>query len=218
MAPLTTPHPRRSPPSPPSSSLPGIKRGIAIGCAVSLTILLIALLAYFALKQRTKQRKAALQSTPPKGTHDMVLPLPSPGPPPPYLPEKIQCGVIPPPPLVEADAQTIHELPATPPCVHVAELASKPQLEVQELDGKTVLERAGETAEGCKARSATPTLHLHIEHVGESDASHCREQSCGSQLVVSPMDGSPMCVSPLDERYRLSGDAERGAGRRFSWE
>jgi hypothetical protein len=91
------------------SSLPGIKRGIAIGVACSVSVILIAILAFFAIKRRNRTLKRSRQAQimiaenveaeawPQEKAWWTATP---PSPP------------IPPPPPVEADARTIYELDA----------------------------------------------------------------------------------------------------------
>lgn len=96
------------------TALPGIKRGIAIGVACSVAIVLIAILAFFAIRRRNRilARKLQQQQTPePDYTSAQpVLPekawwpnAPSPAP---------MVTTMSPQPPVEADAHVIYELDA----------------------------------------------------------------------------------------------------------
>lgn len=80
------------------SALPGMKRGIAIGVACSVGIIMVALLAFFAYRRRKQQatRHAKLSSEEPVELDTG------------FWPQEKTRHVHPPP--IEADAQTIHEL------------------------------------------------------------------------------------------------------------
>jgi hypothetical protein len=98
------------------STLPGIKRGIAIGVACSVSIILIAILAFFAIRRRNRVLKRNRLAGIPKIEHIEAEAWPqekawwtAPTPPSPPLPIPIP---IPSPPPVEADARTIYELDA----------------------------------------------------------------------------------------------------------
>jgi hypothetical protein len=95
------------------SALPGIKRGIAIGVACSVSVVLIALLAFLAIKRRNRvlARRLQHQTLEARDTHAQSR-----------LQEKtwwpnapssvLPVATLPPQPPVEADAHTIYELDA----------------------------------------------------------------------------------------------------------
>ncbi|KAF1848660.1 uncharacterized protein K460DRAFT_403937 [Cucurbitaria berberidis CBS 394.84] len=91
------------------TGLPGMKRGIAIGVACSVAILVVALLAFFAVRRRKRILRSPKNSgnnmVELSGTevwpHEKALQIASPPQPPPL-------------PLVEADARAIYELDADP--------------------------------------------------------------------------------------------------------
>ena len=91
-------------------ALPGIKRGIAIGVACSVSVVLIAILAFFAIRRRNRILARRAQSMTGKPEHLDVetgsqektwWAATPPSPPPPPSP-------------VEADTQIIYELDANP--------------------------------------------------------------------------------------------------------
>ncbi|RAR15377.1 AAA-domain-containing protein [Stemphylium lycopersici] len=94
------------------SPLPGIKRGIAIGVACSVSVILIAILAIFAIRRRNralargaKQKNLQTEDTGAEfGSQEKTWWMNTPPSPPPP-------AILPPPP-VEADAHTIYELDA----------------------------------------------------------------------------------------------------------
>jgi heme/copper-type cytochrome/quinol oxidase subunit 2 len=98
------------------STLPGIKRGIAIGVAFSVSIVLIAILAYFVIRRRRRSRKQKAKTNPEEDLEKEVV-----------LPEKATWIVPPPPPPVEADARAVYELDAT----EIVELPSEMSPDVQ---------------------------------------------------------------------------------------
>jgi len=110
-------------------ALPGIKRGIAIGVACSVSVILIAILAFFAIRRRNRvlARRAQCNTTTP-ANHDIET-----GP-----QEKARWSAIPPtpplptPPPVEADTQVIYELDANP----ITELPGGSS--AQEIEGENV--------------------------------------------------------------------------------
>lgn len=95
------------------TSLPGIKRGIAIGVACSVSIVLIAILAFLAIRRRNRVLARKLQHQAPKSGDADAQPVqqekawwptvPSSAPP---------VAALPPQTPVEADAHTIYELDA----------------------------------------------------------------------------------------------------------
>jgi hypothetical protein len=111
-----------------SSVLPGLKRGIAVGVASSVCLILIALLAFFALRRR-KQRKTQRQ----QGHSPDAKELPA-------WSEEDKTSVPPeknwiliPPSPSEADTRAIYELDASP----VPELPTKIHISgAQELDAE----------------------------------------------------------------------------------
>jgi hypothetical protein len=166
------------------ASLPGMKRGIAIGVAASVCIILIALLAIFAVRRRRKLKAQQLQadtSNPAPETEWAKDEKEDPA-------REVRCGPVPAPaPLVEADARTIYELDANP----TPELPTKDEgRKAQELDaGIEKLVEAGSYT----PKKNVPALHISppqlapIEHV--------------SLLGTSPLGVSPLGVSPLEEVY-----------------
>ncbi|USP75188.1 hypothetical protein yc1106_02462 [Curvularia clavata] len=96
------------------TSLPGIKRGIAIGVACSVSIVLIALLAFLAIRRRNRILARRLQPQTQEADHASAQPVlqekawwpnaPSPAP--------VVATVPPQQPPVEADAHIIYELDA----------------------------------------------------------------------------------------------------------
>ncbi|KAJ4346621.1 uncharacterized protein N0V89_010552 [Didymosphaeria variabile] len=193
--PQTTASPSSPSPEPQTPSvLPGLKRGIAVGVASSVCLILIALLAFFALRRRNKRK--ALQQ---QGHSPDIKELPAWSeqksiPPP---PEK-QWIPIPPSPI-EADTQTIHELEASP----VPELPTKIHVPgAQELDtgsadnNKNALNRKDITTRESVGRygsseprySDVPTLRISPPEMSPL--------STASLLAISPLT-----VSPLEEAY-----------------
>ncbi|EUC51266.1 hypothetical protein COCMIDRAFT_21254 [Bipolaris oryzae ATCC 44560] len=94
------------------SALPGIKRGIAIGAACSVSVVLIAILAFLAIRRRNRILAQRLQHQTPEARGVEAQPQEKtwwPHAPPPVLPV---ATLPPPPPPVEVDAHIIHELDA----------------------------------------------------------------------------------------------------------
>ncbi|KAF1963733.1 hypothetical protein CC80DRAFT_541648 [Byssothecium circinans] len=126
--------PREAQPQQPASqstNLPGMKRGIAIGVAASITIILIAVLAHFVYRRRKNLKTKTLQAQLDQSNNTPNTPS--------WPKEKYDTGAggdywrtlpAPPAPPVEADAMTIHEMDGTG---RVPELPTK--LHVQELPG-----------------------------------------------------------------------------------
>lgn len=121
MAPTPTPatpdQPRNSTESDgPQSTLPGMKRGIAIGVACCIAVLIIALPPFFALRRRKRLRK--------KSTSPDLVELPA-ADPIIYSPKVENYQEI---PLVEAEARPIYELDAgqvSKPSVHISIMKEK---------------------------------------------------------------------------------------------
>lgn len=99
-----TPTPDVQPNPDEESTLPGMKRGIAIGVACSVFIIMVALLAFFAYRRRKQQAT--------KAKHSKLVP---------QEPVEMDAGVTWPPPRqekglynytvpIEADAYVVHEL------------------------------------------------------------------------------------------------------------
>lgn len=178
------------------SVLPGLKRGIAVGVASSVCLILIALLSFFALRRR-KQRKAQRQ----RGLTPDIKELPAwaQAAPTPALPEKNWIPI--PPSPIEADTQVLYELEASPP--PVPELPTKIHVPgPQELDA----EYAGEDAHDLKRTS------LGTRESVESYGASAPRYSDVPTLCISPPEMSrlsttsllaisPMAVSPLEEAY-----------------
>ena len=209
MAPLPLPQSSPSPSSTPQEqqqpkTLPGMKRGIAIGVAASVCIILIAMLAFFAIRHRklAKAQLLALQQQQQKHL------------PPPWQEEK-QCineKSIPgcttesmrpsPAPLVEADTRPIFELDANP----TPELPTKDEgRKAQELDGSDSSNSnsnmhifmgtdekvpLGEAVERDAPRRLVPVLHISPPETVSRDNV--------ALLGVSPAGTSPGVVSPLE--------------------
>jgi hypothetical protein len=164
-----------------------MKRGIAIGVAASVCIILIALLAFFAVQRRKKIKAQARQS--------------------PLVPdieqekhyvaeskEEIHDLPISPAPLVEADTRTIYELDAEP----MPELPTKDNgRKAQELDGENVGDLKGLPSYESLSRS-TPKRSVPVLHISPPESSQLEGMAL---LGISPAGASPMIVSPLEEVY-----------------
>lgn len=199
MAPSPQPSDTSSAPAPSQDSqgpsvLPGLKRGIAVGVASSVCLILIALLAFFALRRR-KQRKAQQQRA--RSPDIKELPAWAERPRSPAPPEKNWIPI--PPSPIEADTHTIYELDASP----VPELPTKIHVPgAHELDAKNVsgtpvdIKRTSLAARESTERygaseprySDVPTLRIFPPEVSPL--------STTSLLAVSPLT-----VSPLEEAY-----------------
>lgn len=94
------------------SALPGIKRGIAIGVACSVSVVLIAILAFLAIRRRNRILAQGLQHQIPEagGVKTQQEKTWWPHAPPPVL--SAATLPPPPPPPVEVDAHIIYELDA----------------------------------------------------------------------------------------------------------
>lgn len=176
------------------SGLPGLKRGIAIGVASSVCLILIALLAHFAVKRRRKLALAKAQNESTTTDHQ----APSPGSehqriyekalPPLY--DDAACTPAPAPaPPVEAEARPIYEMDAG----QVPELPSKAHVrDAQELDGGL-----GTSERGLK-EERRPVVPQAARQVPVLRISPPEISPLGS---VSPLAVSPLGISPLEEAY-----------------
>ncbi|KAK7180945.1 hypothetical protein DPSP01_000590 [Paraphaeosphaeria sporulosa] len=188
----SAPSPSTAPQAP--SVLPGLKRGIAVGVASSVCLILIALLAFFALRRR-KQRKAQhrQQHSPdikelPTWAERSGTPVP---------PEKNWIPI--PPSPIEADTQAIYELEASP----VPELPTGIHVSgAQELGA----EDASESSIDIKRTSLA--TRESVERYGTSESQYRDMPTLRiSPPEVSPLTTtsllaiSPLTVSPLEEAY-----------------
>lgn len=198
MAPLPQPSPTPSSSTSdpqPSSVLPGLKRGIAVGVASCVCLIMIALLALFVIRRR-KQCKAQQQLGHSPNARELPGWLNEKNFPP--LPEKKWIPV--PSSPIEVDTHTIHELeagqvPELPTKVHVPGL--------QELDAGSTIDKS----EDLKRES------LFIkDDVERHEASEPRYREVPTLRIpppeMSPLGGSslpgmsPLLISPLEEVYK----------------
>ena len=173
-------------------ALPGIKRGIAIGVACSVSVVVIAILAFFAIRRRNRvlARRAQPHTTkaeimdaeagPQEKAWWAATPASSPSLPPP------------PPPPVEVDAQIIYELDAG----QIPELHG--DTAVQEVDGNDNHHDKSKEAEELYAQKLeqwrTWSMALEPEPSGPTlEAVYSRLPL----LTVSPPEASSGEVSPL---------------------
>ncbi|KAF2640101.1 hypothetical protein P280DRAFT_27366 [Massarina eburnea CBS 473.64] len=212
-----------------STGLPGMKRGIAIGVAASITLILIALLAHFAYRRRKNIKISELQAqTQAQPDHTNMTSWP-----------KEKSDINPdywrplPPPPVEADARTIHELdgvsslPELPTKAHVQELDAE---ERRRSNGQRLGDWAQWTTALDDARSSATTPKTHTAERPNTRASGREGQrpelpqlsiSSTTSAQLSPLSGtseggmspfntatnrgstgaSPLSVSPLEEVY-----------------
>ncbi|EDU41584.1 hypothetical protein PtrSN002B_001464 [Pyrenophora tritici-repentis] len=184
-------------------ALPGIKRGIAIGVACSVSIVLIAILAFLAIRRRNRvlARRAQSNSEEP-GNLDIE----------PAYHEKARWSATtpsppPPPPPVEADAHTIYELDANP----IPELPGNSS--AQEVEGKNIgpgeANEADEIYEQKLKQWRTWSIALESNDSSTTtDAAHRRlplltvsspETTLGdvSPMLRSSWDLSPQYASPI---------------------
>lgn len=176
------------------SALPGLKRGIAVGVASSVCLILIALLTFFALRRR-KQRKAQHQ----QGHSPDIKELPA------WseatrAPAPAEKNWIPiPPSPIEADTRAIHELDAST----VPELPTKIHvLGAQELDA----EGASGNAIDLKRMSLTTRESVERHEAnkpGYRDVPTLRisPPEMSPLSTTSLLAISPLTVSPLEEVY-----------------
>ena len=191
---ITTSISTRSDSEAPSSTLPGLKRGIAVGVASSVCLILIALLAAFVVRRR-KQRKAQKQQhVHPSDVKELPDTSNEKGAPP--LPEKDWISILPSP--VEADTHIIYELEAG----QVPELPSHapgiPELDCENTGGRVkdlgqpgpiVKDESVEARVMCEPRYRdVPTLCISPPEMSPLSSS--------SLLGISPLS-----VSPLEEAY-----------------
>ncbi|CAG5185411.1 uncharacterized protein ALTATR162_LOCUS11298 [Alternaria atra] len=171
-------------------ALPGIKRGIAIGVACSVSVVVIAILAFFAIRRRNRvlSRRAQLHTTKAE-TMDSEA----------GLQEKAWWAAtpasspsLPPPPPVEADAQIIYELDAG----QIPELHG--DTAAQEVDGNDNHHDMSKDAEDLYAQKLEQWRAWSIA-IEPNPSSPTIEpvHSCLPLLMVSPPEASPGEVSPL---------------------
>jgi len=198
MAPVAQQLAPRSPPQPRESVLPGMKRGIAIGVASSVCLILISLVALLVVRRRRQARKRARQQTEdaslpwPPEKNSIYMPHPandgrvvSLQPPASPLPEE------PPQPPVEADTRTIYELDAG----IVLELPTKVHTpKAQELHA---FEKDNEAKE-CEALESDSERRRRYRDV---PSLHITPPDMVSAPNMSPSGVSPMAVSPLEDAY-----------------
>jgi hypothetical protein len=172
-------------------ALPGIKRGIAIGVACSVSVVVIAILAFFAIRRRNRvlARRVRLQTTTTEPVNDeagpqekawwAATPASSPSLPPP------------PPPPVEADVRTIYELDAG----QIPELHG--DTAAHEVEGNSN-HAVSEEAEDLYAQKLQQWRTWNI--APEPNAASNTVEPVHSRLpllMVSPPEGSPGEISPL---------------------
>ncbi|RMZ69595.1 60s ribosomal l44 [Pyrenophora seminiperda CCB06] len=164
-------------------ALPGIKRGIAIGVACSVFVLLIAILAFFAIRRRNRVLARRAQcNAPAAGNLDVET----------GSQEKAWWSApppSPPPPPVEADTQTIYELDANP----IPELPGVTS--VQEVDGKGIDRDAADEANEIYDQKLKQwkTWSIALESNDSSEVRHCHLPL----LTVSPPETTLGDVSPM---------------------
>jgi heme/copper-type cytochrome/quinol oxidase subunit 2 len=164
------------------SSLPGIKRGIAIGVAFSVSIVLIAILTYFVIRRRRKTRKQKAKTTSEEDLEKEVV-----------LPEKATWIVPPPPPpLVEADARAVYELDAT----EIAELPSdmNPDAQTQRLSSGNLMSEEERDLYAQKMRQQERWSFTYESDVISPSSENARGRS--SPPMVSPSHDGFIQVSP----------------------
>jgi hypothetical protein len=178
------------------SGLPGMKRGIAIGVACSVTILLVALLSYIAIRRRRRLAAAAAAEA---AKIQTVAEVEGDGGFWPAAPEKPrhteaqQMGVHRGPP-VEADAQTIHELDAQ----QIPELPGNYASHELEAGRKKTqgedLDEYAQTQRQWEMWKYTPEEHHEQPYHKHSDSKHTLPEL----TVSSPSPQTPYgLVSPL---------------------
>lgn len=177
-----------------SSVLPGLKRGIAVGVASSVCLILVALLAFFVLRRR-KQRKAQQQqgrspsvkelpawpdgnfpSTPINSEKNWIA-LPS-------SPVEVDAH----PTIYEMDAGQIRQIPELPTKIHISG-ASELETGQAKNESDELQRQSLTTKEDVGYRySDVPTLHISPPEMSPLNSS-------------SLLGLSPLSVSPLEEAY-----------------
>jgi hypothetical protein len=169
------------------SSLPGIKRGIAIGVACSVSVILIAILAFFAIRRRNRTLKRSRQAQPMMAENVEAEAWPQEKAwwtaTPPSLP-------IPPPPPVEADTRTIYELDAD---------------QIPELPSHTIVQHTARVKNEEVVYDNEDNLYAQKlkqwkawSVAIEPEPTIARPASWQSpMLTISPPESSPRDVSPL---------------------
>lgn len=166
-----------------------MKRGIAIGVACSVAVVLVALVAFFAYRRRSRLAFAQQQSKNEvvEAQHPEIWPQ-----------EKAwQTDMPSPAPLVEAEARTIYEMDAN----QIPELPACNKTDVQELESISRSDR--KFSFECDEEDAHKTNVQHweawslalddVQEPTSRDDAHRRLPL----LTVSPPEGCPGNVSPL---------------------
>jgi hypothetical protein len=171
-------------PQEPESPLPGIKRGIAIGVACSVSLILILILAFFAIRRRNRILSHVRQAETTAANKLEVEAWPQ---------EKAWWTATPPsPPPVEADARTIYELDAT----QITELPSNTNAQVTERirGGNNISENENDLYAQKLEQWKAWSIALEPDPTrATSKDSHCRLPL----LTVSPPEAARGDVSPL---------------------
>ncbi|KAH6865106.1 hypothetical protein BKA58DRAFT_462694 [Alternaria rosae] len=175
-------------------ALPGIKRGIAIGVACSVSVVVIAILAFFAIRRRNRvlARRAQLQTTKRESMDAEAGPQEKA-----WYSTPASSPPLPTPPPVEADVRTIYELDAG----QIPELHG--DTAVQEVEGNGNIHATSEAEElYVRKLEQWRTWSIALE---PDTTSHTIEAAHAPipLLMVSPPEASPGGVSPLQ---RLSRD------------
>ncbi|KAL1794316.1 hypothetical protein ACET3X_007737 [Alternaria dauci] len=171
-------------------ALPGIKRGIAIGVACSVSVVVIAILAFFAIRRRNRvlARRAQLHTTKTEAMDAEAGPQEKAW----WAATPASSPSLPPPPPVEADAQIIYELDAG----QIPELYG--DIAAQEVDGNGKHHDMSEEAEDLYARKLEQwkawSMAFEPEPLGPTlETVYSRLPL----LTISPPEASPGEVSPL---------------------
>lgn len=224
---VSTPSPTLSSNIPQESQtgLPGMKRGIAIGVACSVAVVLIALVTYFAFKRRSRitleqQEQRNSKANYFNGTEPETWPQ-----------EKIVDLEMPPSlptlPPVEADARTIYEMDATqvpelPSHTHAQEMETSPKINrnswfsdddvvyMQKLQQWETWNGTLHTPEQSNVRNKSDR-QLPLLTISPPDG--CKGNI--SPLLISPWDGSSRSASPVD--LSPLPDAHLPSHRRDIW-
>ncbi|KAH7378283.1 hypothetical protein BKA66DRAFT_513315 [Pyrenochaeta sp. MPI-SDFR-AT-0127] len=188
------------------TGLPGMKRGIAIGVACSVAVILIALLAFFAYRRRNRifKKHQTSEEKVVEAPNNEVWPqekaLQKDPPPPPS------------PPPVEAEARTIYEMDAN----QIPELPTNNYTDVQEVecmkqsDRTFSFERDGEDAYTKKVQpwKTSSVAYDHKQEPTNREDDYRRLPL----LTISPPEGcsgnvSPLLISPWDASSRTTSPA-----------
>jgi hypothetical protein len=172
------------------SPLPGIKRGIAIGVACSVSIILVAILAFFAIRRRNRVLKRNRRARTPEVDNIeawpqekawWTAPATAPSPPIPSPPS---------PPPVEADARTIYELEGD----LIPELPNNMNLQYTERarDEEVIHENQNDVYVQKLKQWKAWSIAIEPEPTNSRPASWRLPL-----LTISPPEASPRDVSPL---------------------